>query len=72
MDYLHMPLQWSNAELSGGHAESDVHMMGIGEGGHDANDLGAVAGHRGLGPPHSPIRLARLHSVRCRQFMVFH
>lgn len=47
MGYLVMPLQWSSAGLSGGHAESFVLTMGRGEGGHDAKDLGAMAGHRG-------------------------
>lgn len=47
MDYLDVPLQWSNARLSCGHAESYVQTMGTGERGHDANDLGVVAGPRG-------------------------
>lgn len=47
MGYLVMPLQWSNAGFSRRHAETYVHTMGPGEGGHDANDPGVVAGHRG-------------------------
>lgn len=41
-------------------------MMGIGEGGYDVNDLGAVVGYRGLGFFYSFIRFVRLYLVRCR------
>lgn len=39
-------------------------MMGTGEEGHDASDLGGVAGRRGLGPPSSPFLLQAYNQLQ--------